>query len=153
MNAFLDTNAVVKLYHQEAGTDDLTKFLLMHQSDLILTISDLTKIKLHSTFMKRVRMKQIALEVAYQVLAAFDRDIAMFNIWEVDSEVKEYATDLLKNVAHKKSLRTLDAIQLSTALVSHRIIPVNYFVTSDKKLFKVAENYFTSFNPEESMPT
>jgi hypothetical protein len=62
MNVFLDTNAVVKLYHQEAGTDNLTSFLTIHQSDLIITISDLTKIGLHSTFLKRVRMKQIDLK-------------------------------------------------------------------------------------------
>ena len=152
MNAFLDTNAVVKLYHQEAGTDNLTNFLLLHQRDLIITISDLTKIELHSTFMKRVRMKQIDLNDANQALAAFDHDAQRLNIWEVDFEVKEYATALLKSIAHKKSLRTLDAIQLSTALVSHQIIPIDYFVTSDKKLFKVAKDYFLTFNPEEAVP-
>jgi len=43
----------------------------------------------------------------------------------------------------------LDAIQLSTAIVSHQIIPIDYFVTSDKKLFKVAKDYFPTFNPLE----
>lgn len=152
MNVFLDTNAVVKLYHQEAGTDNLTNFLALHQADLIITVSDLTRIELHSTFLKRVRMKQIDLTDAYQVLAAFDHDTQMFNIWEVDSDVKENATALLKNIAHQKSLRTLDAIQLSTAIVSHQIIPIDYFATSDKKLLKVAKDYFPVFNPEESMP-
>jgi len=97
-------------------------------------------------------MKQVDLNDAHQVLAAFDHDTQMFNIWEVDSNVKENATALLKNVAHKKSLRTLDAIQLSTAIVSHQIIPIDYFATSDKKLLKVAKDYFPVFNPEESMP-
>jgi predicted nucleic acid-binding protein len=69
MNIFLDTNAVVKLYHQENGTDNLTDFLTLHQSDLIITISDLTKIELHSTFLKRVRMKQIDLKAVYQALS------------------------------------------------------------------------------------
>jgi predicted nucleic acid-binding protein len=152
MNVFLDTNAVVKLYHQEAGTDNLTNFLSLHQRDLIITISDLTRIELHSTFMKRVRMKQIDFDAAHEVLAAFDHDAQMFNIWEVDGEVKGHATGLLKNVAHKKSLRTLDAIQLATALVSDQIIPVDYFVTSDKKLLKVSGDYFLNFNPEELKP-
>lgn len=152
MNVFLDTNAVVKLYHEEDGTDNLTNFLAQHQSDLIITVSDLPRIELHSTFLKRVRMKQIDLSDAYQVLAAFDHDTQMFNIWAIDSEVKENASALLKNVAHKKSLRTLDAIQLSTAIISHQIISVDYFVTSDKKFFKVAKDYFPAFNPEESIP-
>jgi predicted nucleic acid-binding protein len=72
MNVFVDTNAIVKLYHREVGTDNLTNFLILHQSDLIITISDLTKIELHSTFLKRVRMKQIDLKTVYQVFDSFD---------------------------------------------------------------------------------
>lgn len=152
MNVFLDTNAVVKLYHEEDGTDNLTNFLVRHRSNLIMAVSDLTRIELHSTFLKRVRMKQINLNDAYQVLMAFDDDSHMFNIWEIDDDVKEAATALLKDIAHKKSLRTLDAIQLSTAIVSNQIIPVDYFVTSDKKFLKVTKDYFAAFNPEETMP-
>lgn len=150
MNVFLDTNAIVKLYHQETGTDNLTDFLVRHQGNLIMTVSDLTKIELHSTFLKRVRMKQIGLNNAYQTLSAFDDDARMFNIWEVDYAVKETAAALLKDIAHIKSLRTLDAIQLSTAIISNQIIPVDYFVTSDKKLLKVTKDYFAAFNPEET---
>lgn len=150
MNVFLDTNAIVKLYHQEAGTDSLTDFLARHRSNLIVTVSDLTRIELHSTFLKRVRMKQIKLTNAYQTLAAFDDDAQMFNIWEVDNTVKETAAALLKDIADKRSLRTLDAIQLSSAIISNQIIPVNYFVTSDKKLLKVAQDYFAVFDPEDT---
>jgi hypothetical protein len=89
MNVFLDTNAVVKLYHREVGTDNLTNFLIPHQSDLIITISDLTKIELHSTFLKRVRMKQIDLKTVYQVFDSFDNDAKMFNVIEVNHEIKK----------------------------------------------------------------
>jgi predicted nucleic acid-binding protein len=152
MNAFLDTNAVVKLYHQETGTDILTDFLARHQSDLIITISDLTKIELHSTFLKRVRMKQFDLKTAYQVFDSFDSDTKMFNVIEVNHEIKKFAITLLNSVAYKRGLRTLDAIQLSSALVSHQIVPVDYFVTADEKLLKIAKDYFPSFNPEQSIP-
>jgi predicted nucleic acid-binding protein len=152
MNIFLDTNAVVKLYHQENGTDNLTDFLTLHQSDLIITISDLTKIELHSTFLKRVRMKQIDLKAVYQVFESFDSDTKMFNVIEVNHEIKKFAITLLNSVAYKRSLRTLDAIQLSSAIVSHQIVPVDCFVTADKKLLKIAKDYFSSFNPEQSIP-
>lgn len=152
MNAFLDTNAVVKLYHQEAGTANLTNFLALHQSDLVITISDLTKIELHSTFLKRVRMKEIDLKTVYQVFAAFDNDTKMFNVIEVDHEIKKFSITLLNGVAYKRSLRTLDAIQLASAIVSHQIVPVDYFVTADKKLLRIAKDYFPAFNPELSMP-
>ncbi len=152
MNIFLDTNALVKLYHQEVGTDNLTEFLTLHQSDLIITISDLTKIELHSTFLKRVRMKQIDLKTVYQVFDSFDHDAQMFNLVEVDREIKKFAISLLNSVAYKRSLRTLDAIQLSAAIVSHQIVPIDYFVTADKKLLKIAKDYFPAFNPEQSTP-
>jgi hypothetical protein len=58
----------------------------------------------------------------------------------------------LNSVAYQRSLRTLDAIQLSTAIVSHQIVPVDYFVTADKKLLKIAKDYFLAFNPEQSIP-
>ena len=152
MNVFLDTNAVVKLYHQEAGADNLTNFLALHQGDLTVTISDLTKIELHSTFLKRVRMKQIDLKTVYQVFDSFDNDAKMFNVIEVTHEIKKLAITLLNAVAHKRSLRTLDAIQLAAAIVSHKIVPVDYFVTADKKLLKITQDYFPAFNPEQSMP-
>jgi predicted nucleic acid-binding protein len=152
MNIFLDTNAVVKLYHQEAGTDNLTNFLTIHQGDLIITISDLTKIELHSTFLKRARMKQIDLKTVYQFFGSFDNDARMFNVVEVNHEIKKFAISLLNSVAYKRSLRTLDAIQLSTAVVSHQTIPVDYFVTADKKLLRVANDYFPAFNPEQAIP-
>jgi len=152
MNVFLDTNAVVKLYHQEAGTDNLTNFLTLHQGDLVITISDLTKIELHSTFLKRVRMKQVDLKSVYQVFDSFDNDAKMFNVIEVNHEIKKFAITLLNSVAHKRSLRTLDAIQLSSAIVSHQIVPIDYFVTADKKLLRIAKDYFPAFNPEQSIP-
>jgi len=152
MNVFLDTNAVVKLYHQEAGTDNLTNFLTLHQSDLIITISDLTKIELRSTFLKRVRMKQIDLKTVYQVFDSFDNDAKMFNVIEVNHDIKKFAITLLNSVAYKKSLRTLDAIQLSTAIVSHQLVSIDYFVTADKKFLRVAKDYFPAVNPEQSIP-
>lgn len=45
MNLFLDTAALVKLYHKESGTADLSNFLREQSSDLILTISDLAHIR------------------------------------------------------------------------------------------------------------
>ncbi|MEK7726961.1 MAG: type II toxin-antitoxin system VapC family toxin [candidate division KSB1 bacterium] len=150
MNIFLDTNAVAKLYHREAGTDNLMSLIKLHKRDLVITLSDITRIELHSAFFKQVRMKQLKPEIAAQVLSAFERDLGMFNVVEIEEEVKDFAAILLRRVASKKSLRTLDAIQLSTALVSEQILPVDYFVTSDKKLIKVAKDYLPIFDPEQS---
>ncbi len=41
MNLFSDTSAIVKLYHQEKGTDALSSFLQQTAKDLILLIADI----------------------------------------------------------------------------------------------------------------
>lgn len=150
MNIFLDTNAVAKLYHREAGTDNLMSFIKLHKRDLVITLSDVTRIELHSAFFKQVRMKQLDLETAVRVLIAFERDLGMFNVIEVGEEIKDFAIVLLKSVAAQKGLRTLDAIQLSTALISEQVLPIDYFVTSDKKLITAAKDYLAIFDPEQT---
>lgn len=148
MNLFLDTNAVVKLYHDVLGTENLLKFLNSYSDNLIITISDLTIIEFHSTFLKRVRTTEIALPLVNKISKDFDADITMFNVIEVNLAVMDLAIKLLDFIASKKGLRTLDAIQLSVAIFSHQFFPINYFVGSDKKLLNVTKEYFAIFNPE-----
>lgn len=149
MNFFLDTSAVVKLYHEELGTENLVKFLEVHSDKLFITISDLTKIEFHSTFLRRVRSDEIGLSTANEIFKYFDADIEMFYVIKVDDIVKKFSIQLLDITACKKSLRTLDAIQLSAAIVSHQVLPVDYFISSDKELLNVSNEYFSIFNPED----
>ena len=148
MNLFVDTSALVKLYHHEAGTEAFTDLLNQYAGDLVITIADLTRIEFHSAFLKRVRINEIALDTVKKVFEAFDKDLQMFCVVEVDTVVKGFAMQLLDTVAYQISLRTLDAIQLATAIVSHQVVAVDYFVVCDKNLLNVAGYYFTTFNPE-----
>lgn len=84
-----------------------------------------------------------------QVFQLFDSDLESFHVVEVDQEVKQVAAQLLDAVAWERGLRTLDALQLATALTSHQVIPLDYFVSSDRKLLGVAEDYLQTFNPED----
>jgi predicted nucleic acid-binding protein len=153
VNVFLDTSAVIKLYHKEVGSDELLAFLNVHAHDLIVTISDMTRTEFHSAFLRRVRMQEIPATPVFAVFGLFDRDLNMFNQIAVDATVKHMATTLLDNIAHQRGLRTLDAFQLAAALFCHQIVPVDRFVTSDEKLGKIAEDYFTVFNPEVNAAT
>ncbi|NUN24417.1 MAG: type II toxin-antitoxin system VapC family toxin [Candidatus Jettenia caeni] len=110
MNLFIDTSALVKLYHHEAGTENLTNQLNQHAHDLIITIADLSKIEFYSTFLKRVRTKEITLEMVKKVFEAFDKDLQIFNVVEVDTMIKSFAIQLLDSRAYQINLRTLDAI-------------------------------------------
>lgn len=84
MNVYLDTSAVIKLYHKEAGSDALLAFLRYHADDLILTVADITRAEFHSAFLRRVRTKEVPIDPVYAVFDAFDRDLHMFNQIPVD---------------------------------------------------------------------
>lgn len=60
MNLFLDTGAIVKIYHQEKGTEKFSKYLSGISEELFITTSDLTKIELHSALLKKFREKEIS---------------------------------------------------------------------------------------------
>jgi uncharacterized protein with PIN domain len=59
MNWFVDTSALVKLYHQEIGTDNL--FNSLHRQDnLVITMTDISRIECYSALMKRVRIGEMS---------------------------------------------------------------------------------------------
>jgi len=150
MNLFLDTSAVIKLYHEEEGSESLIDLITEFDEDVILTISDVCKIEFHSAFLRRVRTKEIEREIVEQVFQYFEQDLTFYHIIEVNDSVKQFAIDLLNNFAWNQGLKTLDSIQLASALISHQWVPVDYFVSADQKLLKIAKKYFTVFNPENN---
>ena len=149
MNLFLDTNALVKLYHIETGSDNLLKFIEKNSNWLIVTITDLSQIEFYSTFMRRVRMGDISKEKARKIFNYFNDDLIQFNLIEIDKTIKNFAIELLSFTAANQSLRTLDALQLASAIVANRIISVDYFISSDYKLNNIVKSYFKIFNPEK----
>jgi len=148
MNLFLDSSALVKLYHSETGTDRLSELLDTNADDLILTIADISLLEFHSAVLKRVRIKEVTIKTAKAILAAFENDLAWFNVVEVDSETKQIARGLLLQEAAKRNFGTLDALQLSAALSVDSVLPVDWFVTADKALLNIAGGYLRVFNPE-----
>ncbi len=149
MNLFIDTSALVKLYHKEDGSEQLTDFLKQNEDDIVITISDLSRIEFHSAFLKRVRMKEIDFSTVQQAFKEFENDLTMINVVETTSEVKEFAISLLDNIAPDKNLRTLDALQLATALTVNQFYRVSYFIAADQRLLEVAAEYFDTFDPVE----
>ena len=58
MNIFLDTSSLFKLYHQEAGTEDLEDVFLKFKITRIY-LSEISKVEFCSTVWKKVRLKEI----------------------------------------------------------------------------------------------
>ncbi|MFQ5771587.1 MAG: type II toxin-antitoxin system VapC family toxin [bacterium] len=153
MNLFLDTSAVVKLYHHEEGTDNLLNFLKQYSTDLILTISDITKIEFHSAILKRVRMNEIELDIAKQVFSDFEKDMELMNVVEIDKSIKNRAVQILDELAPTRNFRTLDSLQLSSAIILNESFPIDYFIASDERLLDVVKLYFPIYDPVEVRKT
>jgi predicted nucleic acid-binding protein len=149
MNLFLDTSAVVKIYHQEKGTEKFSQYLERISEELFLTTSDLTKIELHSALLKKYREKEIPEKNLTEVFQLFDKDFQKYNIIFVDSIIKNVALFMLDLFGMKYGIRTLDSLQLATAIFSNNYSKIDYFVSADKKLLIVANEFFQIINPEE----
>ncbi len=149
MNVFLDTNAIVKLYHEEKGTAVLSQYLSEISEELFLTTSDITKIELHSALLKKYRTKDISKKNLMEVFRLFDKDFESYNIIIVNQVVKNIAIQLLDNFGTKYSLKTLDSLQLASAYYSTNFNKIDYFISSDEKFLNVAKNFFTIINPEK----
>ena len=148
MHLFLDTSALVKLYHNEKGSHALRDFLKVQKEELVLSISDISMIEFLSSFMRRVRLHEIPLTKVRNVFLQFRTDALSFNIIETDTVIKDFSIRLIELHGSEKSLRTLDSLHIAAAIIFNQIIPVNYFLSVDRKQLAVAGDYFHTFNPE-----
>lgn len=130
MKIFLDTSSLFKLYHYEADTKIIEQIF----SDFNVTnvyLSEITKVEFVSSVWKKVRTKEITAQEATITLQLFDEDNSKFTFVATDSIILEQAKNLTTKYG-LKGLRTLDSIQLSSAISLKAIIGL--FVTSDNLL-------------------
>jgi len=137
---FLDTSALAKLYHQEAGSQYLEWALA--QPGLLVVVSRLSLVEIESVMAIKVRIGE--LDVASQELfrRRFRADISQQRIVlgpQIDERHYRSARRLLLRHGVAMALRTLDAIQLSVALDLHEAGLISLLVAADQKLCRVAE--------------
>jgi predicted nucleic acid-binding protein len=141
MKIFLDTSSLFKLYHKENDTETIERIFSINEiTDVFL--SEIALIEFTSTVWKKVRTLQLNELEAQKILARFETDLYKYNFIQIDSIITEEARNLITKYG-KQGLRTLDSIQLSTAVMLQ--YQSNLFVTSDKLL--------NSFFKQESLVT
>ena len=140
---FLDTSALIKLYHEEEGTEVVDN--LVRQTQPIIVISDLSGVEMVSAMAKKVRAQEIKPETFTAVMTAFEADLPAFDVQLVTGQTMSEARQLLKKWGIAYGLRSLDAIQLAVALSANRQQKLDLFVAADKRLTAVAK--------QESLPT
>lgn len=72
MKVYLDTSSLLKLYHQEAGYQELLEFVSTKVEQIYL--SELAKIEFNSAIFRKVRTKEISAEKALQIVGFFEND-------------------------------------------------------------------------------
>lgn len=129
--AYLDTNALVKLYLPEEGGERVVA--LLDAVDGVVT-STLTYPESRATFARALERGLITAEQYQEALQNFEEDWAMALTVQMTEAVYRRAGDLM--MPHPK-LRTLDAIQLSSALEAQKTYEIR-FLTFDQTLKAVA---------------
>ena len=112
MIAFLDTSALVKLYHEEESSFEVEKAISMVGE---IYLSGIAELEFSSTIWKKVRTNELDKTGASTVIEAFEDDFSKYSWVEIDSESIQSSKNLLMKYG-QKGLRTLDSIQLSSAV-------------------------------------
>jgi predicted nucleic acid-binding protein len=153
-NYFLDTSALAKLYHQEAGSDYIDR--IVEQASSRSIISRLSIVEFESVLAIKTRtgeMNEAALQIARR---RFRADLARQRLI-VAPPVQEghfqAARKLLVQYGAAEGLRTLDALQLAIAMDLHRQGNISILVAADQRVCRVAPMAgCTAINPEQPGP-
>jgi predicted nucleic acid-binding protein len=139
---FLDTSALVKRYHSEAGSDKVNK--IFDDEDGIILISELAIVELASALQRKKSGKEISTSAMQDTLAQFASDILQqLIVVGFRSGFIQRAKDLVL----RHNLRTLDSLQLAAVLEFSLLSPV--FACADEALCEAAESVgLTTLNPQ-----
>lgn len=130
---FSDTSALVKRYANEDGTAVVDE--LVDEADETVVITALSVVEATSAFRRKYNRGAISERLRDDLLTAFFRGATgPFTVIPVDDAAYELAFDLVL----EDDLRTLDALQLGTALDLERSITDMTFVCADWNPIDVA---------------
>jgi predicted nucleic acid-binding protein len=135
---FLDSSALVKLYHQESGTDRVEA--LFNDLENRLFVSRLALVEVVSSFARLVREDVIGAADFAQLIARLEDDVAsgVLTVAALSSPRLERAASILATHGLTRNVRTLDAIHLATAEALHGRSRFAALVAGDKKLLAIA---------------
>ena len=132
-------SALVKYYHPEDGTQEVTRIIA--EPDSHHSISRLSLVETVSAFAVKFRTRDIDEEGFDALRRRFYYDIGqrLFRIMPVTTSRYQEAAQLLEK-HFRIRLRTLDALQLSVALALSRQDIIEQFVCADRRLSETARD-------------
>ncbi len=144
MNLFFDTSALVKFFHQEEGSEVVTKLITSQENEI--WILEIGQIEFFSALFRRFRNKEINDEQLDEAISGFKEEVAFFNVEPLRQAIIREAESLLNKYGKVQGLRTLDALYLGTFnLIAEKEW---VFVAADENLCNVAQLIgFKTINP------
>src|SRR5713101_6110853 len=128
---FIDTSALLKLYHNEPLTPKIQECVA---PDDELLLSGITFLEFQSAFFGLVRQGLIGPNHAHQRIALLRQDSTNFQFIGVGQPVISMAEVLMDRFGISEGLRPADALQLASALEAHAQSPVDALLTTDRVL-------------------
>jgi len=135
VNLFFDTSALVKYFHPETGTEQVTA-LIQDEANTVW-LSELARVEFCSALFRRFRARELDEKQLATALAGFDETLANFQVQALGSPMTEEAERLLRKYGKTEGLRTLDALHLASfSLLAEKDWQ---FVAADTVLCHVAQ--------------
>jgi len=126
MLIFIDTFSLIKRYIEETGSQEVDQ-LFSEQNDI--AIASITSLEIRSALNRKLRENTISKETYDKALAFWKEDSEFFDFVSFNSIVIDKAAELIES----RGTRTLDAIQMGSALVSN----CDQIVTSDRQMHRI----------------
>ena len=143
---FLETSALVKLYHMETGSDKVDAVIKPTDT---LTISSLARLEFISLIYKQIRKGNIAQNIAKRQLVLFQHDMSNFHIIKYDYHIFTIAAGLLETYAPKMEITFRDVIHVASARPLQKM-GLDYYISCNSTIIKLAKmEGFRTLNPLE----
>ena len=135
---FFDSSALVKRYHAESGTLKIKK--IFKQDGVSFLISRLTATEVVSVFTKKVRERLMDIYKHDSLCSRFFDDLdKILIVLPIEDAHYVQAEDIISKHGKERSIKTLDALQLSVAISAKQALDNLFFVCTDKALCEIAE--------------
>ena len=111
MTHYIDTSALVKIYHTEAGSATVQQ---IYRGTDEIAISEVSKIECLSTVYRKYREQEITHDTLLAVIAKFEADLQhRYTVLRFSLLVINEAWDVLRRFAETRGLKTLDSLQFA----------------------------------------
>jgi len=144
MDYFFDSSAIIKRYHRETGTEKVDEIV-----DGIgeIYISSLALIETIATLRRKVKERKLTHNRFSKLKSAFLYDVEKrYALIPIEDSLVVDALYL----AEKYAMKSLDSLQLASALKIKSVEEEIIFVSADLQLLKFAQKEgFEIFNPEK----